>query len=273
MKFNRNQITGFTLSLVFHGAILASLLHGQMSMQYSPAVSEALPLSLSMFQASEQIVAIEPAAVKPAVIKPPVVKTTTAKPVVTETIKSKSIKLKPKTIIKKPLPTIAKKNSEPKTVVLPQEKVAEEKTDQQEKENIETIADNATEDDTESKHPTQPSPSANIENATAKVAMDHGIIESLEARYMAALRSAIEANKFYPRRARRLKREGKVVVDFTISRNGQIHDVNIAMTSGTKLLDKAALDAVNKLGQFKPIPEQIQYEKWKLEIPMEFTLL
>ncbi len=263
MNFGPNHATGFTVSALFHGAILASFLYGQTSMQHSLLTTESRSLSLAMFQLSQPTVAEKSVAVEstqaPAQSKP-------------------EPKLKSKPDSNKPLPTITKKPivSQP----IPLDKTAEKPIDKLEELADEKLTDQAKEPDenmaakdgvTETQ--SQPSPPDSAIIAPGAPALDHGIIESLEANYKIALRNAIEAHKFYPRRAKRLKREGKVIIDFTINRNGLIHNVHIAQTSGTNLLDKAALDAVNKLGQFKPIPEQIPRPHWKLEVPMEFTLL
>jgi len=253
MNIYPNHATGFTVSALFHGAILVSLLYGQMSMQYNPAAPESLSLNLAMFQPSQ--------------------------PSVTESLlpdKEVPAEPKPKSAppAKKLIPAITKKPAAtlPKPEIL-QPDITTEKPAEELIDTVKAAENSTTEKVSETQTQNSTPDGKTGTNATIAPVLDHGIIESLEATYMAALRNAIEAHKFYPRRARRMKREGKVVIDFTISRNGAIHSVHIAQTSGTKILDKAALDAVNKLGQFEPIPEQLPHANWKLKIPMEFTLL
>ena len=100
-----------------------------------------------------------------------------------------------------------------------------------------------------------------------------GLIASLEAEYMAQLRRAIEANKKYPRRAQNARREGTVSVSFTIDRQGHITSVRVDQSSGTAILDQAAMQAIQKLGRFDPIPEDIPRDTWLVKIPMSFVML
>lgn len=45
--------------------------------------------------------------------------------------------------------------------------------------------------------------------------------------YLSKLRAEIEKNKIYPKRAKRLKQQGKVVVTFLLLKNGQIKNINL----------------------------------------------
>ena len=102
---------------------------------------------------------------------------------------------------------------------------------------------------------------------------DASYIRLLEQQYATALKQAIEARKYYPSRARRQAREGNVIVGFRINRQGGIKDIRIVSSSSVRLLDKAAINAVNSVGKFKPIPEHINREWWKFEISLSYYLL
>ena len=102
---------------------------------------------------------------------------------------------------------------------------------------------------------------------------DASYIRLLEQQYTTALKQAIEARKYYPSRARRQAREGNVIVGFRINRQGGIKDIRIVSSSSVRLLDKAAINAVNSVGKFKPIPEHINREWWKFEISLSYYLL
>jgi protein TonB len=103
-------------------------------------------------------------------------------------------------------------------------------------------------------------------------AVDVGLIRRLEEEYKAALRSAIENNKGYPRRAVRLRQEGEVVVGFTIRRDGVIEALRIVESSGSRLLDKSALTAVEKTSGKLPFPDEIERAQWEFTIPVNYAL-
>ena len=270
----QQHATGFSLSLLFHGAILASLFIGQMGMQSAPNEATTLPLSLAMFHSEASTS-----------------KTATIEAATTETAKTKEVKnnhpqaTKPEPEsepepAKKPTQETTTQNlaSKPSSTV-PEETIAKETiTKKAIAEKTRTEENNEhKEDKTEEDEPASVSQAASLAASPSGMAnqatTDHGIIKSLEAEYMAALRSAIEEKKHYPKRARRLKREGDVIIDFVINRNGQINNVRIRHSSGTQLLDKAALDAIKRLGQFKPIPAEIPRNNWALELPIKYALM
>jgi hypothetical protein len=56
----------------------------------------------------------------------------------------------------------------------------------------------------------------------------------------------------YPQAARELKAEGKVLIEFTLDDKGQVDSAKVLLTSGSDLLDAAALDAVMSY-QFEPV--------------------
>jgi protein TonB len=99
-----------------------------------------------------------------------------------------------------------------------------------------------------------------------------GLMRRLEEEYKAALRESIERNKGYPRRAVRMRQEGEVVVGFTIHRNGDIESLRIVESSGSRLLDKAAHRAVEKISGKLPFPEKLERERWEFTIPIKFAL-
>jgi len=102
--------------------------------------------------------------------------------------------------------------------------------------------------------------------------VDPGQLRQAEASYKAELRAAIEANKRYPAMARRLRREGRVVVRFVVHADGRISDIAVAQGSGTRILDRAALRAVKAVGTFRPFPEEFRESNKRFRIAMRFRL-
>lgn len=75
-----------------------------------------------------------------------------------------------------------------------------------------------------------------------------------EANFAKSVREKIEANKVYPAEAQSLGMTGTVTLRYVIDRSGKLLEVEVTSSSGSKLLDQAALQAVRKT-IFQPIPE------------------
>ncbi|HCA27391.1 MAG TPA: hypothetical protein DEP05_07115 [Betaproteobacteria bacterium] len=77
---------------------------------------------------------------------------------------------------------------------------------------------------------------------------------SLEARYIHAVRLQIERRKRYPALARELDVGGRVGIAYTIDRSGRLIAAAVVKSSGSDILDKAALRAV-RTALFPPMPK------------------
>ena len=77
------------------------------------------------------------------------------------------------------------------------------------------------------------------------------------AAYMRAWVAKVEriGNLNYPREAQRLGLTGRLVLTVSIGRNGEVKGVIVNRSSGKKLLDEAAVQAVNLASPFAPLPE------------------
>lgn len=94
----------------------------------------------------------------------------------------------------------------------------------------------------------------------------------LEKQYGKGIYGLINQKKSYPRRAKRRKIQGVVKVAFNIAKNGLISNLRIHQSSGSSLLDKAALDAVRKVGRFPAIPATINKQVLSYIIPISYKL-
>ena len=88
---------------------------------------------------------------------------------------------------------------------------------------------------------------------------------SHEAAYVSQVRLQIEHHKIYPALARKLDMSGTVEVAYTLDRQGRLVGVEIAKSSGSDILDKAALQAVRS-ALFPPIPE----DAWRGDAQKQF---
>lgn len=94
----------------------------------------------------------------------------------------------------------------------------------------------------------------------------------IENEYLSKLREIIEQNKTYPKRAKRLKQEGRVVVSFEILQDGTIRQINIKDPSKFKRLNSAALDLLQGISKFKPIPKELEKNRWVIELPINYSI-
>ena len=80
--------------------------------------------------------------------------------------------------------------------------------------------------------------------STAASANERSILELLH--------SKISEHKQYPYLARRQRREGIATVEFVLQPDGAILNPRLVQSSRTRVLDKAALDAVKGIAPFEP---------------------
>jgi protein TonB len=73
--------------------------------------------------------------------------------------------------------------------------------------------------------------------------------------YLNTVREELAANQRYPLAARKLNHEGSVVVSFVIDAQGAFSSIKVERSSGSDLLDEAALECVSRLSGKVPRPE------------------
>jgi protein TonB len=87
--------------------------------------------------------------------------------------------------------------------------------------------------------------------------------------YLEMVRLKIERHKEYPDMARVRQIEGLVTIRFVITPEGGVRAVEIAKTSRHKVLDTAALRAVERAAPFPKPPRRF----FKGEVPLELTIV
>lgn len=75
----------------------------------------------------------------------------------------------------------------------------------------------------------------------------------------------------YPAEARRKRIRGEVHVRFTVSRSGGVGSVSVARSSGSSVLDGAAIDTVRRAAPFPEIPAAAGRSSWSFTVPLAFT--
>lgn len=119
--------------------------------------------------------------------------------------------------------------------------------------------------------PAQPSAPA----GTAAVTRESGSSSEraqAEGAYLAELQRAIKRQQRYPEAALHRGAAGTTTLTFVLQADGRIDRVQVARSAGDTELDQAAVEAINRLGRFKPIPSVIGRDSWTLRIPIRFDL-
>jgi protein TonB len=90
--------------------------------------------------------------------------------------------------------------------------------------------------------------------------------------YLQTVKDSIVRAWEYPERASEGKEQGKVDVEFTIQKNGNLQNVQILRSSGFSDLDREAIRAVSAASPFNPIPDQIELDQLSIRFTFNYTL-
>ena len=82
--------------------------------------------------------------------------------------------------------------------------------------------------------------------------------------------SKLRRSRRYPREAQRQRLTGEVRVAFTVSSNGSVSGIRIVRSSGSPVLDQAAVATVQRAAPFPKIPADAGRSSWPFTVPLEF---
>lgn len=91
-------------------------------------------------------------------------------------------------------------------------------------------------------------------------------------RYANSIQLKIAQAKTYPSIARERKQQGKAFLSFKLDKNGDILELSIENSSGYKILDQAAIRAIQEAAPFPQIPVSLNKKYASLKIPISFVL-
>lgn len=94
-------------------------------------------------------------------------------------------------------------------------------------------------------------------------------INDLKSGWGSEIRARIEARKRYPAQANGAS--GKVTLRLTITRDGRLSAVSVAKSSGSAVLDAAAVRAVKATGRFSHAPKGLSEASYSFTLPMSFA--
>ncbi|MFC0308581.1 TonB family protein [Gallibacterium trehalosifermentans] len=230
----------FFLTIFIYGVLFTSIVWslGHEREQSANSISGELSPTISMELLTANILSEEK--VEPEVVK--------------ETPQPEVAKIEPKTeiipdpTVKKVIEPVKKKREEPKPVERKQER---KKKHQQPSPQIQSKAQGAP----------ITAHQQNLQGA--------GTSRDELAAYRSALRKEIERHKRYSQRAKMLRRQGTVVVEFILMNDGTIQNVRLHRSSGYDELDQSALAAVSRAKSVGARPAGLSAEQ---KVPIRFTL-
>jgi TonB family protein len=105
----------------------------------------------------------------------------------------------------------------------------------------------------------------------------NGVAASAWQRYLYELTVLLNSRKVYPLASLRLRETGRVVVRFLVALDGTIRSPEVLAGSGSERLNRAAVELVAGIGQFKPLPSEVlevspQMKDLKIDVPIEYLL-
>jgi protein TonB len=92
-----------------------------------------------------------------------------------------------------------------------------------------------------------------------KPALDQVALANERESYLLRMLAHIDSHKFYPRKARRRGMEGEIKIAFYLRKDGSIRDLQI--TGGSRVLRRAAKQAVQKALSLPPPPESMHLQE------------
>lgn len=108
--------------------------------------------------------------------------------------------------------------------------------------------------------------------ASGDLGRPEGVAAGAKERYLYELRVLIQGRLVYPAASRRLRESGKVLVQFTILRDGTIENVQVKGGSAFPRLDQAAVELVAGLGKYRPLPDGVTSDRLLVELPVDYIL-
>lgn len=106
-----------------------------------------------------------------------------------------------------------------------------------------------------------------------KRSADRANLKKMRGSYMRALVPEVNKSYYYPAIARRLGQEGRVLVAIRIDSRGEVVGVKLHRSSGHTILDKAAIDALRRLGKLPAPPAPlVRSGTLKIIVPMHYNL-
>lgn len=108
-------------------------------------------------------------------------------------------------------------------------------------------------------------------SATVSTAPDEGV--RVRARVSHALQRRLRAEFTYPRLARKRGWQGEVTLSLRIERDGLVSHIQVAQTSGYRILDASALQSAGRIRALPEVVSLLDGQALDLQVPVHYQLL
>ena len=109
-------------------------------------------------------------------------------------------------------------------------------------------------------------------NAKKEATISIGTHSIKYASYMQHIKHKIQNVWIYPEEARQTGQQGRLLILFSIGKDGSLVKLKLLRSSGYPLLDKAALQAVKDAAPFPPLPERFGVDVLNIYATFEYVL-
>ncbi|MFC1835493.1 energy transducer TonB [Thermodesulfobacteriota bacterium] len=125
-----------------------------------------------------------------------------------------------------------------------------------------------TDEDTQEETPDSTASMAQIASRQSVFKASRGKdLADLKARVIAAIKKA----SYYPRKSARRKERGEVIVSFRLWKDGRVDGIEIRRSSGSEILDEAAVKTMRKAAKdFPKLPQSLRVDHLVYAVPIVF---
>lgn len=118
------------------------------------------------------------------------------------------------------------------------------------------------------------SPPAPLVGETSAAPSEGSVAQAVEtpASWRRSVIAHLGRHKRYPREARSKRMEGEAAVQFIIDRAGRIQEAKILRSSGSPVLDQAALDLLDRAQPLPALPSSVSASRVQLVAPIRYRL-
>ncbi|OIO54184.1 MAG: hypothetical protein COX57_08615 [Alphaproteobacteria bacterium CG_4_10_14_0_2_um_filter_63_37] len=92
------------------------------------------------------------------------------------------------------------------------------------------------------------------------------------ASYFSKMKDKVEYVWQYPEAAQRQGLEGRLLIKFSIGRTGELVGVEVLRSSGSDVLDRAAIEALRKGAPYAPLPEEWELDQLNITATFEYIM-
>ena len=115
--------------------------------------------------------------------------------------------------------------------------------------------------------PEEPEPPQPLEDTISLNTKDRRYVD-----YARVIKDRLLRQWSYPQRAKELLLEGRLLLVFSLSKNGEMTAIRVIDSSGQEILDQEACRAVREASPFPPFPDHVRVRKLNIRAAFDYRL-